>query len=107
MSILLSMREFEKLCDKLSPKSFKIVYDRQSWRDFEENVRFELSFSVMLVAYNPNAICFKEGNNYVQLERVKRIEVSSESAQKNLVATIVCGGYGDMNNDTEYAVSIN
>lgn len=69
----LSVREFKQKCECIAPKQYIFASINQSWNRVEDPMKLEMSFQIMLIAYNPNAICFKNSSGLMCLERVTDI----------------------------------
>lgn len=55
----LSIRNFKKVCDSMSFHSFIFASENQSWRTIDNPMKLDLSFKIMLISCDTNAICFK------------------------------------------------
>ena len=100
----LSVREFKEVCDTLSPKQFIFSSENQNWNKVEYTMSMKLTFTVMMIAYNPNSICFKNGTDYICLDRVKSIKKNDEISMIGGVFTIICGDFSNSSNDVAYTI---
>lgn len=101
---ILSLKEFKKICQRLSFKQFVFSSDNQSWNQVEHTIRISTTFSLMMITYNPNMICFKNNNGILYLDRVKGIKVSDAKSLLGTVFTIICGDTRSKVNDMEYTI---
>lgn len=104
MQNLLSVREFKEVCDALSLKQFIFSTENQAWNKVEHTIKAELTFTVMVIAFNPNAIFLKNSTNYLCFDRVKSIKMSDEKSLLGAVFTIICGDSGNNSNDVTYTI---
>lgn len=100
----LSVREFKDTCDSLSPSRFIFSSENQSWSKTDHMVNFSITFPIMLIAFNPNTICFKNSTDYLCLERVKYIQREKEKSALGTVFTVVCGNFNNSLNDMSYTI---
>lgn len=100
----LSVREFKNMCDTLSPKQFIFLSENQPWNKVEHTIKVKLTFKIMLIAFNPNAICFKNSDDFICLDRVKRIKMSDEKSMLGTIFTIICGDLNNNFNDVSYTI---
>lgn len=104
MQNLLSVREFKIMCDTLSPHKFIFTSENQQWDRVNHTAKVNLSFRIMLIAFNPNTIFFKNEYNWLCLERVKYIKVNRENPLIGVVFTVVCGSLPSTANDISYTI---
>lgn len=103
----LSVREFMKVCDSLSPKQFIFSSENQAWNKVEHTIKMKLTFTMMLIALNPNVIFLKnDENNFLYLDRVKIVKTSDEDSVLGDVFTIICGDSANSLNDVEYTIIV-
>lgn len=100
----LSVREFKQKCESLTPKQYIFSSANQPWNRVEDPMRLEMSFQVMLIAYNPNAICFKNSVGSLCLERVKKIQQNEDVSPLGTIFTIVCGDAIGKEHDISYTI---
>lgn len=100
----LSVREFKDLCSSLSPQQFIFSTENQSWNDTKYSVKMKKTFTRMLVALSPNAICFKNQDDYMCFDRVKFVKVCKEKSILGMIFTIVCGELNNNSNDISYTL---
>lgn len=98
------MREFKDVCDSISPKQFIFCSDNQMWNRVEHTINVKLTFTIMMIAFNPNSICFKNSTDFLCLDRVKSIKIDSDSSALGLVFTVVCGDNKSSTNDISYTI---
>lgn len=100
----LSMQEFKKMFE-LSPSSeFIFSSENQSWNIKESALSAKLTFTAMVVVFNPNTIYFKNSTDCICFNRVKRVDVSDNKSILGTVFTIVCGDHDNNFNDTKYTM---
>lgn len=102
----LSVREFKEVCDTLSAKQFIFSSENQPWNRVEHTIKAKLTFTIMLIALNPNSICFKNNDNTLYLERVKGVVMSDEKSVLGEVFTIICGDSVNDLNDVSYTIIV-
>ena len=100
----LSVREFKQKCECIAPKQYIFASINQSWNRVEDPMKLEMSFQIMLIAYNPNAICFKNSSGLMCLERVKKIRLDDETSPLGAIFTIVCGDSSGQDHDVSYTI---
>ena len=100
----LSIREFEQRCDFFSAKQYIFASVNQPWNRIEDPMKLEMSFKIMMIAYNPNAICFKNTAGLLCFERVKSIRLEDENNPLGVVFTIVCGDKSGKERDVSYTM---
>lgn len=101
----LSLREFKNICDTLSLNKFIFSSENQCWNKVEHTLRAKLTFTIMLIAFNPNAICFKNPtNDCICLDRVKSIQMSEGISMLGTIFTVICGDSSNNYNDMAYTI---
>lgn len=100
----LSVREFKQKCECIAPKQYIFASINQAWNRVEDPMKLEMSFQIMLIAYNPNAICFKNSSGLMCLERVKKISLDDETSPLGVIFTIVCGDSSGQDHDVSYTI---
>lgn len=98
----LSVREFKNVCDTLSPKQFIFLSENQDWSRVDHTIKVKLTFKIMMIAFNPNAICLQSSTDYLCLDRVKSIKMNESIL--GLVFTVICGDSGSNSNDVAYTI---
>ena len=101
---ILSVREFKNVCDALSLKKFIFYSENQSWDRVENTIKIRLTFTTVLVAFNPNAICLKSEENSICFDRVKSVRMLDNESGLGVVFTIICGDSGNNLNDVSYTI---
>ena len=102
----LSVREFKSMCESISPTKFIFASKNQEWDKVNHTIKVNLSFKIMMIAFNPNTICFKNADNTLCLERVKYIKVDDENSLIGAVFTVVCGDFFSDTNDICYTIIV-
>ena len=100
----LSVREFKEVCDTLPSKQFIFSSENQPWSRVGHTISVKLTFTIMMIALNPDAICFKNKDDYLCLERVKGVILSDVKSILGHVFTIICGDSNSNANDVAYTV---
>lgn len=100
----MSVREFKDFCEQESTSQYIFDTGNQSWNRVEDPLRLKLVFHTMLVAFSPNAICFRGGENSLCLQRVRNIRMTEEKTALGWVFHIVCSGLSDCQTDRTYTV---
>lgn len=99
----MSVREFRDVCDKNDFREYIFLSENQIWDKVGSTIKTKLVFKIMLIAMNPNAICFRNEESYLCLERVKRVVVNGQSAI-GAVFAVVCGNLSNSDNDITYTI---
>lgn len=111
---ILTIMDFEKICNELKPMSYIFNTDNQEPVDYKQQTfRISITFDNLLITKNPNRICLTLGEknffgkyeNYIRFERVKHIIYKGKSAGFRFF-TIVCGNIMDDLENVEYSLSI-
>lgn len=100
----LSIQEFKKVCDALSPTQFIFSSENQSWHQVEHTIRAKLTFTIMMIAFNPNTICLKNHTDSLCLNRVKSIKINDEKSMLGTIFTVICGDSGSNSKDVAYTI---
>ena len=85
---------------KLSTVRFST--ENQKWYRVSDPCKVNLSFSAMLITENPNLICLKSGVNTICFDRVKFVEIDTESSVLGTIITLFCGDFGSNDYDITY-----
>ena len=104
--VKLSVRQFKEACDSLLATEFIFASENQPWNKVEHTLSVKLTFKIMLIALNPNTICFKNGDDYLKLDRVKCVKMYDEKCMIGAVFTVICGDTRNNSNDVEYTVIV-
>ena len=102
----LSVRQFKETCNSLSATEFIFSSENQPWNKVESTLKVKMTFTIMLIASNPNTICFKNGDDYLKLDRVKCVKMADEKCMIGAVFTVICGDSRNNSNDVEYTIIV-
>ena len=84
----------------------KIIYSsvNQAWYSIDTTISANFVFNNMIMAFNPNIIYLKSGENSLSLNKVKVIRLHEEESLLGKVFTVVCGDSLCQNNNKEYTL---
>lgn len=107
----LSIVDFKKYCDELSPTSYNFDIHNQPWKQDIDTCSMSFKFDRIIFTFNPNRICLTLGErnffgkfvNYWRFERVKYVVFKEEIAGSK-VFQIICG---NNEKDTVYNIAVN
>ena len=104
MRRVMSVGELKRYYEGRSVRRILFCTENQSWDKVEHTAKVKLTFTIMLIAFNPNAICLKNKDDFLRLDRVKSIKMSDEKSMLGAVFTIICGDLGNNSNDVAYTI---
>ncbi len=99
----MSVREFRDICNENDFQEYIFLSENQIWGRVGSTIKTKLVFKIMLIAMNPNAICFRNEESYLCLERVKRVVVNNQAAI-GAVFAVICGNLSNSDNDITYTI---
>lgn len=102
----LSVREFKEMCDTMSPSRFIFSSENQLRNEAKHLISIQITFSVMLIAFNPNAVCFKNSQGNLCLDRVKYVRKENDGSTIGTIFTIICGDFDNEKDDEYYTIVV-
>lgn len=102
MKKIISVKEFKEYCETNKPHSIIFYTENQKWYRVSDPCKIKMSFSIMLICENPNLICLKSGANTMSFDRVKFVEIDTESTVLGTLITVFCGEFGTNGHDITY-----
>lgn len=90
MTESMNLGEFKRFCNTIKPERIYICSEDQPLSKYGKPVRVNMSFSSLVIVCHPNIICLQEGNNTICFERIKCIEVDSDSSALGIAVSIIC-----------------
>lgn len=106
MKKIISVKEFKDYCDKNKPRSIIYQTENQKWYQVSDPCKAKMSFPIMLICENPNLICLKSEANTLSFDRVKCIEVDTESTVLGTLITVFCGEFETNDHDITYTLIV-
>lgn len=100
----MSVSEFKDYCNNKKLRYILYTTENQSWYSVADPCNVELSFTTMLIVENPNVICLKFGGNTLCINRVKTINVDTESSVLGTIFTVFCGDMKTIEFDNTYTL---
>lgn len=100
----LSLLEFKNRCNDFCFRTFIFSTDNQSPKSIDSTVRSELTFKDMTITFNPNTICLRNKHNFLQLNKVKAVNLHKKSCPLGKVFTIICGDLNSNLHDRKYTL---
>lgn len=104
MEKMMSFGELKRYYEGRSPQRILFCTDNQTWDRIENPLKVNLTFTSMMMCCNPNAICLKNGDNFLCFEKVKRAHVDTERSPLGVVLSVVCGDARCDDNDIRYTL---
>ncbi|MCM1222381.1 MAG: hypothetical protein NC548_48730 [Lachnospiraceae bacterium] len=98
--------DLKKYCATIKPARIHFSTENQLWFKVSDPCKVDLSFPVMLIYENPNLILLKSDTSLVSLDRVKFIEVDTETTVLGTIFTVVCGSQSTSENDITYRLIV-
>lgn len=99
-----SVREFKQYYEGNKPQRILFYTENQKWYRTSDPCKIRMSFPIMLICENPNLICLKSGTNTISLDRVKYVEIDTESTVLGTLITVFCGEFGVKGYDITYTL---
>lgn len=99
---VLSVAEFGRFCEEISPNCYVFSTDNQPWKTPKSPLKVVARYKIMVTTLHPNSICFKNESSCICFDRVKCVRVNPESCPVGTVFTIVCGDKNSALDDVLY-----
>lgn len=105
----MTLGDFKRYCENKQFREIKFDRCNQKWRAGAIPVGFQFVFKQIMVSSAPDVggVFLGEGGSLVYMERVKYIEVDSESSVLGTIICIVCGDTLGNRNNTHYILIAN
>lgn len=87
-----TVNELKQFCEKNRPNQVTYYSENQDWYRVSDPCKLMLHFPIMLICENPNLICLKSETNTVCFDRVRFVEIDTETTVLGTIFTIYCGG---------------
>lgn len=94
----LTMTDFRKLCQQISPATFIFDTGNQSG-NADANVKMVSRYSDVVFMLNPNRICLKNECGTLCFDRVKSVRYFDDKPTVGAIFDIICG---DSSGDSSY-----
>ena len=104
MKKIVSVKELKEYCENHKPQQVSFYTENQSWSRASDPCKIKMSFPIMLICENPNLICLKSGANTLSFDRVKFVEIDTESTVLGTLITVFCGEFGKSGYDITYTL---
>jgi hypothetical protein len=86
-----TMEELKKYCAANKPANIQFSTENQVWHRVSDPCKVNLSFPIMLIYENPNLICLQSGANTLSFDRVRFVEIDTETTVLGTIFTLFCG----------------
>ena len=100
----LSLSEFREYFNALSLNKIIVSTENQSWNSVDSTISVCFEFKKMVITFNPNIIYLNNGENFMQLNKVKLVKLSEAPCLLGKIFTVVCGDSSGKLKDTEYTL---
>lgn len=104
MKKIISFKEFTDYYAKNKPNLIIYYSENQKWYQTSDPCKLKMAFPIMLIHENPNLVCLKSDNNTLSFDRVKNVEVDTESCVLGTIVTLYCGEFGTKGHDVTYTL---
>ncbi len=98
----LSVKELKKYCERNAPYQVTYYSENQDWYCVSDPCKFRMHFPIILISENPNLICLKSGTSSICFDRVRFVEIDTETTVLGTVFTLYCGGAGSKAPEVTY-----
>lgn len=97
-----SVRELKEYCERNKPRQVTYYSENQDRYRGSDPCKLRLHFQTMLICENPDRICLKSGESSVCIDRVRFIEIDTETTVLGAIFTVYCGGSGTKAKEITY-----
>lgn len=104
MKKIVSVRELIEYCEYNKPQCIQFYTENQKWYKASDPCKIKMTFPTMLICENPNLICLKAEANILSFDRVKFIEIDTESTVLGTLITVFCGKFDKPGYDITYTL---
>lgn len=101
-----SVGELKKYCEQHKPQRIQFMTENQDWYRTADPCKMEISFPIMLIYENPNLICLKDSRNTLSFDRIKSVEIDTDSSLLGVILTIFCGDFNSDGYDVAYKLVV-
>lgn len=102
----ISVRELRSYYEKHKPSCICYQTENQDRYRASDPCKLKMSFPVMLIFENPNLICLKSSGNTMSFDRVKSVEIDTDSSVLGDVFTLFCGDFNTDDYDITYTLVV-
>lgn len=106
MKKIVSVRELKAYYERNKPKCIYYLTENQTWYRASDPCKMKMSFPIMLIFENPNLICLKSSGNTISFDRVKSVEIDTESSLLGVIFTVFCGDFNTDGYDITYTLVV-
>jgi len=106
MKKVISVRELQEYLKCHKVNSVVFYTENQRWYCASDPCKIRMSFPIMLINENPNLICLKSGVQSILFDRVKAIEIDTDSTVLGTIFTVFCGDFNTEGYDTTYTLIV-
>lgn len=104
MKKVVSVRELQEYLANNRISSVLFYTENQRWYRASDPCKIRMTFPIMLIRENPNLICLKSGSHTISFDRVKSVEIDTETTVLGAVLTLFCGDFGSDGYDFTYTL---
>lgn len=104
MKKVVSVRELQEYLANNRISSVLFYTENQRWYRASDPCKIRMAFPIMLIRENPNLICLKSGSHTISFDRVKSVEIDTETTVLGTVLTLFCGDFGSDGYDFTYTL---
>lgn len=104
MKKVVSIRELQEYFSRNRVSSVLFYTENQQWYRTSDPCKIRMSFPIMLIHENPNLICLKSGAHTIFFDRVKSVEIDTETTVLGTVLTLFCGDFDSEGYDFTYTL---
>lgn len=102
MKRIMSVGGLQRYCRDKRLGNIIFCSDNQSLCTVTNPLKFQLTFTSMTTASNPNVVCLKGGDSVLWLERVKNVVVDEAASPLGTILDVICGDRENDSNDIHY-----
>lgn len=89
-----SVKELKEYCERNRPSQVTFYSENQDKYRISDPCKLRMHFPIMLIYENPNLICLKSGTSTICFDRVRFVEIDTETTVLGTILTLYCGGSG-------------
>lgn len=86
-----SVKEMKEYCERNRPKQVTYYSENQDWYRACDPCKIRMHFPIMLIYENPNLICLKSEASTICFDKVRFVEIDTETTVLGTIFTIYCG----------------
>lgn len=99
-----SVKELKEYCERNKPKQVTYYSENQDWYCVSDPCKLRMHFPIMLICENPSLICLKSGTSTICFDRIKCVEIDTETTVLGTILTIYCGNSEEEEPEIVYKV---